>query len=288
MKYITFSDMADTVRRNIWKIPHDIDFVIGVPRSGMLCGTMVSELINVPLVDINSFCNGVNPSGGLRCKSPGQKSNKVLVMDDTVYNGTSMRKSKKLLEPFKDKYEFIYCCTYLEGTAVDEVDIYLEDVRQYTNQYSIVLYEWNIFHHNSNFMSRCMYDMDGVLCVDPPDERNEKEYIEYIKNAKPLIVPTVPIGAVCTYRLVKNQEITKQWLSEYNIRYGNLIMFNAQTYEDRQNSGVLPEEMKGHIYKDDTDMILFVESSDYQARRIYEISKKPVLCIEKNILYGGE
>lgn len=33
MKYITIADLSDTIRKNIWKIPHDIDCVIGIPRS---------------------------------------------------------------------------------------------------------------------------------------------------------------------------------------------------------------------------------------------------------------
>jgi ribonuclease HII len=49
---------------------------------------------------------------------------KVLVMDDTVFNGTSMRKTKTSLKPFNDKYDFIYCAAYLEGNAIDEVNIY--------------------------------------------------------------------------------------------------------------------------------------------------------------------
>ena len=133
MRYMTLNDMMQTVRRNIWKIPHDIDFVIGVPRSGMICGSVVSEFINVPLIDLNSFVQGVEPSGGMRLSlvksNSGNTKPKVLVMDDTVFNGTSMRKSKKQLQSFNDKYDFIYGVVYLEGVAVDEVNIYLEDVR---------------------------------------------------------------------------------------------------------------------------------------------------------------
>lgn len=157
MRYITLNDMMQTVRRNIWKIPHDIDFVIGVPRSGMICGSVVSEFINVPLIDLNSFVQGVEPSGGMRLSlvksNSGNTKPKVLMMDDTVFNGTSMRKSKTILQPFKDRYEFVYCVCYLEGKAVDEVDIYLEDVRCNTD----VIYEWNIFNHHPHIMKRCMY-----------------------------------------------------------------------------------------------------------------------------------
>ena len=34
MKYITLNELSSCVRRNIYKVPHDIDFVIGVPKEG--------------------------------------------------------------------------------------------------------------------------------------------------------------------------------------------------------------------------------------------------------------
>ena len=66
MKYITFSDLARDIRKSIWRIPHDVEFVIGIPRAGIVCGSMVAEYLNVPLIDINSFIHGVEPSGGVR------------------------------------------------------------------------------------------------------------------------------------------------------------------------------------------------------------------------------
>lgn len=63
-KYITFEDLSKTIRNNFYKIPHDIDFVVGVPRSGMICGSIISEFLNVPLIDCDSFISGVKPSGG--------------------------------------------------------------------------------------------------------------------------------------------------------------------------------------------------------------------------------
>ena len=156
MRYITLNDMMTTIRRNIWKIPHDIDFVIGVPRSGMICGSVVSEFINVPLIDINSFIQGVEPSGGMRLslikgKSENNKP-KVLVMDDTVFAGWAMKKAKDELMSFKDEYEFIYCVVYLEGLAKDSVNIYLDDVRGTEP----VIYEWNIFNHHQHIMNNLL------------------------------------------------------------------------------------------------------------------------------------
>lgn len=44
--------------------------------------------------------------------------------------------------------------------------------------------------------------------------------------------------------------------------------------------------MKASFYKEHPEFILFVESDDYQARRIYQLTSKQVLCTDTNTLYG--
>lgn len=286
MKYITLNDLSKTIRDNIWKIPRDIDFVIGIPRSGMIVASIISTYLNIPLIDINSYCAGIQPYGGLRLsRLPKKKYNKVLVIDDTVANGRAMNIAKNKLSKITN-IDFIYLCAYLEGRAETAVDIYLEDVRLYTNNFtSMVLYEWNIFQHNDNFMKKCLYDIDGVFCVEPPDERNENEYISYIKNAKPLFIPRTKIGGIITYRLIKNKEITEKWLHNNGINYDELIMFPASTWDKRNNNGISSEKYKAEFYKSHDNYELFVESNDYQARKIAELTKKPVYCVDTNKMY---
>ena len=66
MKYITLSDLSETIRKNIWKIPRDIDCIIGIPRSGMIAASIISSYLNVPLIDVCSFTEGLQPYGGNR------------------------------------------------------------------------------------------------------------------------------------------------------------------------------------------------------------------------------
>lgn len=106
MKYITLHELTSTIRNNIFKIPHDVDFVIGIPRSGIIVGSIISEFLNVPLIDIDSYCNGSKPTGGNRLSIANKsKSNKVLVVDDTTYSGNSMSQAKEKLK--NDNHEFI-------------------------------------------------------------------------------------------------------------------------------------------------------------------------------------
>jgi uncharacterized HAD superfamily protein len=241
-------------------------------------------------MDVNSFVNGLEPWGGVRLKyfnSNHAQSKKVLVVDDTLYAGTAMKMTKEKLKSTDryNDYKFIYSAIYYEGWAINEVDFCFEDVRKYVDpKIDIVIYEWNIFQHYSHFMEKCLYDIDGVFCVDPPDERNIDEYLKYIINPIPLFIPKNKIGGIITYRLSKYRAITQNFLSQNGIKYNELVMFNADSYEERQQTNS-PGEYKGIYYKNHDKYKLFIESEDWQAQIINKISGKPVYCVETNKLY---
>lgn len=289
MKYISIEDLSNTIRKNIWKIPNDIDFIIGIPRSGMICASIISCMMNVPLIDLNGFLVGAKPSGGERLQFYNKnhtQSNKVLIVDDTVWMGGAMKKVKSQLEQHTE-YNFIYSCVYLEGPAINSVDIFLEDIRHYSNNFTeSILHEWNIFQHHEHLMQRWMFDIDGVFCLDPPSDHNEEEYVKYIKNAIPLFIPKTRLGCLVTFRIIKFCDITKQWLADNNIQYNNLIMFNAQDRLTRDTSGISPGYFKGIIYKDNPNFNLFVESDDDQAQIIAQVSNKQVFCVKTNKMYN--
>lgn len=284
--YITLSDLMLDIRKNLSKIPHDIDFVIGIPRSGMIVASVISEMINVPLIDLESFIHGQNPVGGHRLELfRDKKTNKVLVVDDTCYSGRAINEAKSKLKDFN--YEFIYCVAYLEGFHPENIDIWLRDVSSYSKQDIQVIYEWNLHNHYPHIMSRCIYDIDGVLCIEEgrPDDSDEEGYENYIKNATPLFIPKVPVGAICTYRITKYKDITEEWLRKNGIKYGSLFMFNASNWRERNYSGISPEVAKADLYKNHPEYILFIESNDREAQRIHQLSGKQVLCTDTNKLY---
>ena len=287
MKYVTLDDLNKTIRKNLYKIPHDIDFVIGVPRSGMIAASILSEFLNVPLIDINSFILGVSPSGGDRLNLIKQeKTNKVLVIDDTTFSGKSMKAVKGKLKDMS--YDFIYSVVYLEGDAGSkEIDFYLEDMRHEDKGWeNIYLYEWCLFNHYPHIMCKIMFDLDGVFCVDPTQDSDEEKYIEYIKNAVPLFTPKVNIGKIVTYRCNKYRAITEEWLHNNGIHYYALWMVNASNYIERHCIAPSSAQYKAAVYKND-DCQLFVESNDWQAQQIHKLSGKPVLCVESNKLYDN-
>ena len=89
MRYVTTAYLSDLVRKNLSKIPHDIDLVVGVPRSGMLPATMIALALNKRLTDINSFAEG-------RAEwENGADFKKVIAMADSyMYINKEQRKSQ--------------------------------------------------------------------------------------------------------------------------------------------------------------------------------------------------
>lgn len=286
MKYVTLSDLCSTIRNNIYKIPHDVDAVLGVPRSGMIAASIVSEYLNVPLGDVNTFKDLTCVSGGGRLslikRTP---THKILVVDDTTFSGKSMRETKDKLKNVEG-YEFIYCVVYLEGNDGEkEVDLYLEDMRHEDEGWgNICLYEWCLFNHYPHVMSKIMWDLDGVFCVNPTQDSDEEKYIEYIKNATPLFIPKVRLNKIVTYRCNKYRKETEEWLAKNGIRYNLLGMVAADNYIQRHAVAPSSAEYKANIYKND-DAQLFIESEDNQAKEIARISGKPCLCVSTNTLY---
>ena len=285
MRYIKLSDLCNTIRNNIYKIPHDVDAVIGVPRSGMIAASIVSEYLNIPLGDVNTL---VFSSGDRMKLFESKPIKKVLVIDDSTFSGKSMRETKEKLKNVEG-YEFIYCVVYLEGDkGAKEIDLYLEDMRHEDKGWgNICLYEWNLFNHYPHVMAKIMWDLDGVFCLNPLRDDNEEEYLEFIKNATPLFTPKVKLNKIVTYRCVKYYEQTKEWLNKNGIHFNFIAMVNAQNYIERNQVAPSSAQFKAEIYKND-DAQLFIESEENQAEQIWKLANKPVLCVKNNKLYGEE
>lgn len=285
MIYTSYDNMAADIRRNLYKIPADIDMIVGVPRSGMIAALMIAEQLNKRCTDLDSFIEYRHWSEGGRGRMLRHgTAGKVLIVDDTVNQGGAMAQAREKVESLRGQYDIHFCCVYAEGpTAKEHVDIWLVDNHHTDDKF--YLYEWNILQHYASHTKRMLFDMDGVLCLDPPDDRDTATYEQYLPVAKPMVIPTSEIGGICTYRLERYREQTIRWLASQNVAYKRLIMFPAKTREER-NGTMSPERFKAQQYAAANWAWLFIESDDKQARRIHEISNKPVWCYSNGRMYA--
>lgn len=292
MEYITLQNLCTDIRENLSKIPKEVLGIVGIPRSGMLPATIISEYLNLGLCSINELIESenindlFNKHGNRKLRET--KSNKILVVDDTCYAGSEIsRNREKIFSKFNNSgYEFIFLVVYMEGEgSIAKPDIYLRDVRSLAqkSEIGIVLYEWNILAHG-RFTESCLFDLDGVMCIEPPDERNINDYVEYIKSPTPLFIPTSNKITIVTYRLEKYRKETEDFLKSIGISNFLLNMFPSGSYEER--SKIPPYIYKSNFYKENDCYKLFIESSDFQAKKIHELTNKPVYCTDTNKMYS--
>ena len=286
MIYTSYKDMADVIRRNIWKIPSDVGLIVGIPRSGMIPALMIAELLNIRCADIETFAHGgcTFACGGRGKLIRKDEVKKVLVLDDTVNEGTAMSRAKRKVEHMQGEYDILFGCVYAEGVdAKQHVDIYLHDIRRPKER--IYVYEWNVLHHYPYIMNYCMMDIDGLICKEPPDERDTAAYEAYLPNAIPMVIPSGPVGALVTYRLEKYRDVTEDWLHRHGVQYSQLIMFPANTYYERQRT-MSPGTFKAGIYANARWAELFIESDDITADWLNSKVHKPVFSYETGEFYN--
>ena len=277
LEFRTFADMAQCIRTNLYKLPEDVDLVVGIPRSGMIPAYIIALFMNKKFCSLDEFLGGSTGSKGFR-KINTEEVKNVLVIDDSVFNGREMGRTRQKLASFADKYSFIFATVYVKPDSEDKVDVWLERVA------TPRIWQWNYLNHG--IAQKACFDMDGVLCVDPTPEENDdgEKYLEFIAKTKPLYIPTYEINAIVTSRLEKYREPTEKWLKDHGVKYKQLIMLDLPTAEERRKLGC-HAKFKAEIYKNLTDTVLFVESEPNQAREIALLTGKTVICTSTDEVY---
>lgn len=278
INYKTYNELVCDIKNETSKIPTDIDLVIGIPRSGMIPAYVVGLMLNKKVCSVQEFINGIFGNKGYIRRVDDQEIKKILVVDDSVNTGASQIETRKLLEPFNDKYEFCFMAVYgANKNAAKNVDVCLKILPQPR------IFQWNYMYHK--IIENACYDMDGVLCVDPSDEENDdaEKYLNFIKNARPLYIPNSTIGYIVTSRLEKYRFETEEWLRKHGVSYKKLYMLNATAEQRRKLK--LHAKFKANIYKKLKDSNFFIESDPVQAKEISELARKKCICCTNDVLY---
>jgi len=277
-KYISYVDLSNDIKKNLHKIHiGNYDLIVGVPRSGMIPAYMIALYLNVHITDLTSFIDNKPLEKGQRLlnkplKNPHDAKN-VLLVDDTIATGSQMKINKNKI-PVNLKSRITYLAVYASNDS-DLIDIYLKlnGVRR--------LFEWNLFHRE--YLKNACVDIDGVLCSDPTLEQDDdnENYIDFIKNVKPIIIPSYEIHSIVTNRLEKYRSLTEEWLSKHHVRYKNLIMLNVESKKIKYETNEYINH-KANYFANNDDLQIFIESNKREANQIIKISGKPVLCIDEN------
>lgn len=292
MIFISIEELYSTIATNSWKVSkHKPKGIIGVPRSGMLPATILSQELHLGLCSINEFFdnNGddkvFNRHGTRPIDHP--KDGPYIVVEDSNYNGQNLGITMNSLKQHFPNKKFISCAAFLEGpTQFYKADITLRDIREEAQASvgRVALYQWSFLDCWWNW--KFLWDLDGVMCIDPPADSNTEAYEAYLDNPIPLHIPKTPSNypiSICTYRLKKYAPQTNKFLKDNGINCNTLWMYNADTKEERN---LKPAPVyKAEMYKSHPEYMLYIESNDYEAQAIWKLSEKPVYCFSTGKLY---
>lgn len=270
------ADLDQALRRFLPKIQDRFDLIVGVPRSGMLPASLIASFLDLPLVDLDGFLLGRSGATGERSLNVYKgRATRVLVVDDSIATGNEMKRVQSRIHDAG--LEAI--CKYLVVYGTRDSPEICDYVCQKTECPRI--FSWNIA--NSWLVSHACVDIDGLLCPDPDPRENDdgKMYLEFITNAPPLYVCRQKIKHLVTARLEKYRKETELWLNKSGIEFQFLHMVDLPDGASRIRQGPgFHARHKSKIFGDLEDALIFIESSDYQARDIAQLSGKIVFSAE--------
>lgn len=279
-RFITSEQLQLDIKLLLSKIPPDITAIAGIARSGLSVATMLSMYLHLPMLTIRQTMNDIVDTGnGWRLggsKHIDPKYDKVLIVDDTVMTGNSIKAIRPLVQS-KIK-NAIYSAVYVNPLALTKPDIWAVDL-----SWPHIL-EWNVF--NSVLSPSIAVDFDGILCYDCPigSDDDGPKYLDFIRNARPLYTPRkAQIPLIVTARIEKYRSETESWLKRNNIKWNKLIMHPANTLKEREADNIPAFKAKHYLewaknHKPSPGPIIFMESEDAQAREIFRLSNLMTIC----------
>lgn len=264
--YVTVEKIASDAAKWCSEMSSDFDYVIAMPRSGLLIGSVVACVLGKPLTTPDQVIAGRSPwkSKEFNSRVLNCAYNKVLLVDDTIVTGSQMQEAKKQLSGYLDGFELITSALYAAENA--EVDRFYKRINS-GHRYHC---EYALMHHKHGKIG---YDIDGVLCED---WRSGSDRLEFLRTARPYKIPTYEIDFLCTGRHEKYREITENWLNAHFVSWKKLYM--------------LPDNEEDHI-KFKTKILnmekpyVFVESNKIIAENLNLNTGIPVVCTDENCMF---
>lgn len=184
------------------------------------------------------------------------KDTVIAIIDDSAVLAREINRAAILTKQYFPTNKIIKCALYATDQAEGlDVTVFQLNLPHF--------FEWNF--PNSVFTPKTMYDFDGVLCEDPPEniDQDELKFTLWAATAKPRInwLPNKNPIHITTGRLDKYKEVTKQWLKKYGITALSLNMWPNNSISER-DQGIIQFKANNVVkYK----TLYMVESNPYQA-----------------------
>jgi|GEM_PF-5709596 len=234
------------------------DLVVGVPRSGLLAGFFASLATGCPLTDPAGLRAGVILFPRQKIITISDKRLRVLVIDDSINSGSSIKEAREQLADLEHKYEFVFCAAYGDRNS-PHANMILEHVP------SPRFYEWNILHHD--LLAAVTVDIDEVV-------------LGAAGHAQPprlFRVPTKRIGYGLTSLPEEEHANLRITLEEQGVNIGWIIGVNCERNADLARA-------KAEIYMRLPSFLYLVRSSS-EAKVAAASSGKAVVSLDEQRLH---
>jgi hypothetical protein len=236
LTFIKYEDLIG-LSREFSKQLNGYDCVVAIPRIGLVVGGVIANCLGLPLFIPDNL--------------PKDQFQNILLIDDGCCSDKgTMSFFAKQIKP-KTKASIF---TSEKGSKF--LDKYMVLIKE------PVIYEWDLFHTHPPYIdNNIAFDIDGVLCHNPPNSITTKDYA---LNAKPYHLPNFEIGTIITGRPLSLNYITLDWLNDHNIKFRD-IFFTDNKIKTLLN--VVPS-----IYYE----------SDYETAKILaEKTHIPIIAVDK-------
>jgi hypoxanthine phosphoribosyltransferase len=244
--------------------------VVGVPRSGMIPASIIATLTHSHLWQLEGE-EIIAAGHGQRFNLQSTEPARILIVDDSAYSGTAMRKAKEAVQRRWPKCEVQTMAMVVHSSAVRHLTYYHTVMDQH-------YFEWNF--PNAPFAKHLVWDMDGVLCPDfkPNEDDDGKRYLKAMQSM-PLthIRPVKHPLTIITARLEKYRLPTMKWLEANGYVVEKLIMAPWADKKTRDENDITTWKAKqfNELPKDKT---IYIESHAGVARHMIE-QMRAATCI---------
>lgn len=281
----TYGEMERLIVANLHRVRAlGSGVIVHLPRSGTAPAGMIATYLPAPLASVDEYCAGIVPDR----KCPPFDRNLVILVDDCINRGKqaseAIARIKAVNPAARVTVVAIYDCAR-EGVRPRN---FPHPVMTFANHHggdnSHYLYPYYLW--KSPRLRHVAVDFDGVLCRDATraEDDDGPNYARFLDEVEPKLLPLAAvnpvIGAIVTARCEKYRRETERWLARHGVVYDMLHMGPWQSKQDRAGGGKAAK-WKASVYKDmGSEITLFIESSEVQAREIHALTSKPVFSIE--------
>ena len=280
IKFVTIDQASIWTQEWIKTLPRRYDLIVGIPRSGMFIASLVALKLGKGLTTPDQLQQRKYwHSQKVKEELALDGTNHVLIVDDSMDSGRSMARAVDTVRAVNSEIEISRASLIVRKESKSKVDLYHKVIAPPR------AFEWNILHRKvaSHFGDGCLaVDLDGVLCANCPAGTDDDElaYLEWLRSARPFLIPAFEIDDIVTCRLEKYRRQTEEWLRVHDVRYKRLHMWDVPKKSDRRGRFVAHKIEKLLLIKPD----LFWESNWEQAQRIWNEIRLPTLCIDNMTL----